>query len=291
MHTLRGKKALVTGAATGIGRAIAIGLAREGVHLYLVDVDDVSLESAARKARSHGVEVVTRHCDLADSAHLAATVEAVLAHWGHLNILINNAGIADRCHTHEMHDSEWDRIVTVNLLAPIALTRMLLPTLLANDAHLLNVCSIFGLTTTRKLAAYQTSKFGLVGFTAALRAEYGSPEFGVTAVCPGFVQTPLLKRIVDTRSRRVLVPPAWMVTTPEKVAARALDAIRKNKGIVVVTAFARINWLVARLSPGLIDFLNRRPWRYWRNQRLRRPSDATAESMSVTPRGASPPRA
>ena len=288
MNTLRGKKALITGAASGIGRAIAIGLAREAVHLYLVDVDDVSLESVAREARSHGIEVVTRCCDLADSAQIAATVEGVLAHWGHLNILINNAGIADRCHTHEMRDTEWDRIIAVNLLAPIALTRMLLPTLLANDAHLLNVCSIFGLTTTRKLAAYQTSKFGLVGFTAALRAEYGSPEFGVTALCPGFVQTPLMKRIAD--AHRYWVPSAWMYATPEKVAARALDAIRRNKGIVVVTPVARINWLIARLSPGLIDSLYRRPWRYWRKRRLRHPPDAIAESLSITPPGSPPPR-
>ncbi len=187
-----------------------------------------------------------------------------------------------------MRDTEWDRIIAVNLLAPIALTRMLLPTLLANDAHLLNVCSIFGLTTTRKLAAYQTSKFGLVGFTAALRAEYGSPEFGVTALCPGFVQTPLMKRIAD--AHRYWVPSAWMYATPEKVAARALDAIRRNKGIVVVTPVARINWLIARLSPGLIDSLYRRPWRYWRKRRLRHPPDAIAESLSITPPGSPPPR-
>jgi 3-oxoacyl-[acyl-carrier protein] reductase len=205
MRTLRGKTALVTGAASGIGRAITIALARERADLYLVDIDDINLESAALEARSHGVAVVTRHCDLAEPTQITATVDTLLAHWGgRLNVLINNAGIADRCFTHEMSDAQWNRIIAVNLLAPIQLTRMLLPTLLANDAHLLNVCSIFGLVTTRKAAAYQTSKFGLVGFTTALRAEYGSPEFGVTALCPGFVKTPMMDRIADAQPRKFL---------------------------------------------------------------------------------------
>ena len=261
MHLLRGKKALVTGSASGIGRAITIALAKEGVDLYLVDIDDINLEAVAHEARSYGVEAVTRRCDLMDFGQIAATVESLLAHWGSLNILINNAGIFGRSRSHEMSDTQWDRIIAVNLLAPVALTRMLLPTLLANDAHVLNVCSFFGLVTNRKAAAYQTSKFGLVGFTTALRTEYCSPKFGVTALCPGFVRSPMLEKFASAQSDKV--PPAWLLTTPEKVAVKALDAIRKNKGIVVITALARAGWLVARISPALIDFL----WRQFGGNR------------------------
>jgi len=265
MRLLRGKKALITGAASGIGRAISIALAREGVDLYLVDLNDANLAAAAAEARGHGVEVVSRHCDLSDPADITATVSALLADWGRLNILINNAGVTHRGYTHTMNDAEWDRIIAIDLLAPIALTRKLLPTLLANDAHLLNVCSLFGLVTTRKAAAYQTSKFGLVGFTTALRAEYGCPKFGVTALCPGFVATPLMNDLAKVQPDRT--PPHWMHTSPECVAAAALDAIRKNKGIVVVTAFARVNWIVARMFPTIPDFLYRRPWRHWGKRR------------------------
>jgi NAD(P)-dependent dehydrogenase (short-subunit alcohol dehydrogenase family) len=259
MKSFRGKKALVTGAASGIGRALALALAKEGADLYLIDVDDANVQATAHDARTCGVEAITRHCDLTDPAQIAATVDAVLAHWGALNILINNAGISDRRKTHEVSDTEWDRMLAINLSAPIMLTRKLLPTLLANEAHVLNVCSIFGLVGTHKAAAYQTSKFGLVGFTSALRAEYGSPQFGVTALCPGFVRTPMMDRLNAMLARRA--PPAWIFTTPETVAARALVGIGRDRGIVVVTPFARIYWLLGRLFPGLIDIVYRRPWR------------------------------
>src|SRR5262245_48444274 len=192
MKVLRGKKALVTGAASGIGRAIALALAREGVDLYLVDIDDRKIDAVAGEARRHGVEVRPVHCDLAQPKEITALVENVLRGWGRLNILVNNAGVAHRGPTHQMSSDEWNRLLAVNLMAPIQLVREFLPILRSNEAHILNVCSIFGLVSTRKSAAYQTSKFALVGLSAALRAEYGSPAFGVTALCPGFAHTPLV---------------------------------------------------------------------------------------------------
>lgn len=284
MKSFRGKKALITGAASGIGRALALALAKEGADLYLVDIDDANVRATARDARSRGVEATTRHCDLTDPAQIIATVDAVLAHWGALNILINNAGISDRRKTHEVSDAEWDRMLAINLSAPIMLTRKLLPTLLANEAHVLNVCSIFGLVGTRKAAAYQTSKFGLVGFTTALRAEYGSPQFGVTALCPGFVRTPMMDRLNAMLAKRA--PPDWIFTTAETVAARALDGIRHDRGIVVVTPFARIYWLLARLSPSLIDIGYRRPWRH----RKKRAAVAQGTPQAVAPASETAPR-
>ena len=247
MKVLRGKKALVTGAASGIGRAIALALAREGVDLYLVDIDDLKIDPVAREARAHGVEVRTVHCDLARPEEITALVENVLRGWGRLNILVNNAGVAHRGPTHEMSSDEWNRLLAVNLMAPIQLVREFLPILRSNEAHILNVCSIFGLASTRKAAAYQTSKFALVGLSAALRAEYGNSAFGVTALCPGFEVEKL--------------PPEWMFTDLDTVATAAIRAIRKNKGIAVVGRAARALWLLTRLSPAFVDWLNRRGWR------------------------------
>jgi 3-oxoacyl-[acyl-carrier protein] reductase len=259
MKVLRGKKALVTGAASGIGRSIALALAREGVDLYLVDIDDVKIDGVARDARRYGIEVQTAHCDLARPEEITAMVQMVLAGWGRLNILVNNAGLAYRGPTHEMTGDQWNRILAVNLMAPIQLVRELLPSLQSNEAHILNVCSIFGLVSTRKAAAYQTSKFGLVGLTAALRAEYGNSDFGVTALCPGFVHTPMMDEL-DTNEAQKL-PPEWMFTDPDTVAGAAIRAIRRNKGIAVVTPVTRALWLLARLSPAFVDWLNRRGWR------------------------------
>jgi short-subunit dehydrogenase len=257
MKVLRGKKALVTGAASGIGRSIALALAREGVDLYLVDIDDRKIDRVAHEARGHGVEVRTVHCDLTRPEEITALLENVFRGWGRLNILVNNAGVAYRGPTHQMSSDEWNRLLAVNLMAPIQLVREFLPILRSNEAHILNVCSILGLAGTRKAAAYQTSKFALVGLSAALRAEYGNSAFGVTALCPGFVHTPMVDELHEAEK----LPPEWMFTDLDTVAAAAIRAIRKNKGIAVVGTAARALWLLTRLSPAFVDWLNRRGWR------------------------------
>jgi 3-oxoacyl-[acyl-carrier protein] reductase len=261
MQVIRGRKALVTGAASGIGRALALALAREGADLCLVDMDEANLAAAAREARACGVTVTTRVCDLTQSSQITATVRSVLSE-GALNILVNNAGVAYYGATHDMTAEQWDRIVAVNLLAPIQLTRELMPTLLAQDeAHVLNVCSIFGLVPLRKGAAYQTSKFGLVGLSAALRAEYGR-DLGVTALCPGFVRTALLETFeTGGPGQRRHVIPAWLCASRENVAAAAIRAIRRDRGLVVISPAARLLWWLWRLSPGLLDWLTRQGWR------------------------------
>jgi 3-oxoacyl-[acyl-carrier protein] reductase len=261
MRVIRGKKALVTGAASGIGRALALALAREGADLYLIDIDEANLAAAAREARALGVTVTTRVCDLTQSSEISAMVRSVLSE-GALNILVNNAGVAYYGATHDMTVEHWDRLMSVNLLAPVQLVRELLPSLLAQDeAHVVNVCSIFGLVPLRKGAAYQTSKFGLVGLSAALRAEYGR-DLGVTALCPGFVRTALLETFeTGGPGQRRHTIPGWLCATPENVAAAAIRAIRRNKGLVVITPAARLLWWMARFFPGLLDWLTRQGWR------------------------------
>src|SRR3982074_592454 len=145
MKIIRGRRAMVTGAANGIGRAIALALAEEGADLFLVDIDSDNLSAVAVGARAYGVEVATHVCDLAEPTQVSAAVERV-RQWGGLNILINNAGLAYSGPAHLMTDEQWNRIMAVNLLAPVQLVRALLPTLLAADeAHILNMCSMFGL--------------------------------------------------------------------------------------------------------------------------------------------------
>jgi 3-oxoacyl-[acyl-carrier protein] reductase len=132
----------------------------------------------------------------------------------------------------------------------------------ADEAHILNICSFAGLVPLKRLAAYQASKYGLVGFTLALRNDYQRDNFGVTALCPGFVRTPMLGNVKDLEIHRSApVPPAFISTTAEAVAAKALAAIRHNQGLVVVTLFARMTWWMNRLSPGLVDWLSREGWR------------------------------
>jgi 3-oxoacyl-[acyl-carrier protein] reductase len=263
MRVLKARTALVTGAASGIGRAIALALAREGANLVLLDIDDQNLARTASMAKSTGVAVSTRHCDLSEPAEISAAIRDLAGGGGPLQILINNAGLAYYGPTHAMSPAQCRQIMAVNLLAPIQLIHELLPLLAAQEeAHIVNVSSIFGLATFRKGTAYQASKFGLVGFTAALRAEYGRPEFGVTALCPGFVRTAMLERFATgTPQQQRHKIPAWITMEPDDVAARTIRAIRRNEGLVVIPATARLLWRLARLSPTLMDLLTREAWR------------------------------
>lgn len=198
MRSIRDKNALVTGAAAGIGRAIALRLAREGAHLYLLDVNEPGLAKVVSTAKHAGVNALGRYCDVSQPSNITAGVADALARWDKIDILVNNAGITYYGDTEKMSANDADRLLAINLLAPIQFTRELLPTLLAQpEAHVLNVASFFGLIGTRKLALYTASKFGLVGFSESLRAEYGRRGLGVTSLCPGFVDTELF----DTASR------------------------------------------------------------------------------------------
>jgi short-subunit dehydrogenase len=257
MRELRGKTALVTGAASGIGRAIASRLAAEGVHLFLADINEVGLANVVGELQHVGVEVIGRRCDVAESREISATVAEALNRWGGVDILVNNAGITYYGRTERMSAEHWDQLVRVNLLSHIQFTRELLPSLLARpEAHVLNVCSMFGLVGMPKLAAYSTTKFAMVGFSDALRAEYGRDGLGVTALCPGFVDTNLFASApLGESQKEAKIPPALFCTTPEKVARAAVKAIRRDRRLVVISPWAKFLVAAKRFVPGAIDYL------------------------------------
>ncbi|MGE3313753.1 MAG: SDR family NAD(P)-dependent oxidoreductase [Planctomycetaceae bacterium] len=258
MKVIRGKKGLITGAASGIGREIALALAREGVHLYLVDVEETQLAKVVDEATALGVEAVGVRCDLSKPVEISRTVRALLGQWEHIDILVNNAGVAYYGPTDKMTAEQWDWLLGINLLAPVQLTRELLPTLIARpEAHILNVCSISGLVAGGRFAAYHVSKFGLVGFSEALRAEYSRRGLGVSALCPGPVRTNLYRAAASGKpGKAVPEPPAWLCASAEKVAQQAVVSIRKNRRLTLVSPMAHLLFNVKRFAPWFLDFLN-----------------------------------
>lgn len=258
MQTLKQKTALVTGAAAGIGRAIALRLAHEGANLHLVDIDPLGLAEVSEEAIQRGVTVCTRVCDVGEPEEIAMCVEHGLRRWGSFDVLINNAGTTYYGRTDLMSGTHCERLMAVNLHAPLHFTRLLLPTLLSRpEAHVLNVASFLGLVGTQKLAVYSATKFGLVGFSEALRAEYARTNLGVTAMCPGFVDTGLFETAAHGRDRLApKCPPRWLMTSPDTVAARAIKAIYRNEALVVMQYYARLTYYTKKFFPGLIDFAN-----------------------------------
>ena len=248
---LAGKVALVTGSSRGIGRGIALTLAEEGCDLILHGRDQAALAEVAAEVGKRGRKAIIEANNLHEDGAPAALITAVKRAGGRLDILVNNAGVIYHGDTEKMTDAQWDRLIGINLHAPLLFIRRLLPLLLAqSEAHILNVCSIYGLVPKRKLAAYQMSKYALVGLSRSLRCEYSPAGLGVTALCPGLVDTNLLAAARDSGwiSRRFPFP-SFLSMSPDRVAARAVRAIYKNKGLVVVGGHARILWAAHRLWP------------------------------------------
>ena len=252
----------MTGAASGIGRAIALELARAGARLWLLDVNVAQLEEAASEARGIGAQVVTQVCDLSDPAAITAAVAQLREAWGTLDLLVNNAGIAMYASTPAMTIEQWRRIMAVNLHAPVQLIHETLPMLLKRspaqpEAHILNMGSFLGLITYRRVAAYQATKYAIVGLSQTLRAELADTDVGVTVMCPGFVRDTKLFHSVDRPEEkyRDKKPSRWICCTAEQVARRALRAIRRNQGLVVMTPVARLVWWWSRLTPWMIDWI------------------------------------
>ena len=248
----------MTGASGGIGRAIACALGRAGCSVVGVDVDREGLGSLGGEIdRFEALEADLLNPDV------VRDLPSRLTDGGPVHVLVNNAGIVSGGESHTMDRGQWDAVLRLNLHVPIELTLGLMPELLSHrEGHVLNVASVLGLLATRKVAAYVTSKHGLVGFGQAMRAEYGSRGVGVTSLCPGMVRTDLIDAARrDGRFTRRLKVPAWAYQTPEQVAARAVRAIRRNEG-VVVTGKARLGWWASRIVPGVMDSGGRAKGRY-----------------------------
>lgn len=258
MRVIRGKKALVTGAASGIGRAIALALAREGATLCLVDIDESGLAAVSSEIAGLGDVCTIAICDLSRSDRVEALIHDYKAANDRLDILVNCAGIGSYGRLDDPSDDQWRSMLAVNLHAPVQLIRGFLPLMTARkESHVLNVCSIAGLVPVRKSTLYQTTKFGLVGFSFGLRAEFQSCGLGVTILCPGVVETPFVERHIPNKFKKMkyLKGVAW--STADSVAAKAINAIRRKRSLVVTTPVARASWWIYRISPWLGALLTR----------------------------------
>jgi short-subunit dehydrogenase len=247
--TFRGRTAVVTGAASGIGEQVAHALARRGTTLVLLDRDAERLRAVASEIRflNRDIEVGTIIVDLGDATALELVAEGVRAAHPRVDLLVNNAGVALAGLFDQMSLEEFEWLVDINLRAPIRLTHHLLPVLLAApNAHVVNVSSIFGLIAPPGQTAYCTSKFGLRGFSEALRSELRPRGIGVTTVHPGGIRTAI------ARNARAAARSSFdrMLRIPsERAAELIVRAVERRRARLLIGASARIPDLAARIAP------------------------------------------
>ncbi|WP_216320478.1 SDR family NAD(P)-dependent oxidoreductase [Deinococcus aestuarii] len=213
---LRGRVVVVTGAAGGIGRAVALMAAGEGARLVLADVDRGGGEETARALSGGGGEALFVPCDVSDAAQVRHLMDEASRHFGGLDVLVNNAGIAgDAVPLHDLDPDAWDRVIAVNLRGPFLCAKYALPLLMRGGGGVIvNVASTYGLIGAPLAPAYCASKGGLVNLTRQLAVDYGGRGVRVNAVCPGYVDT-------DMGGHRARLPEAERQAAQQRREANA----------------------------------------------------------------------
>lgn len=258
---LAGRTAVVTGAASGIGRAVAEVLAGRGCHLALVDVDRNGLAAAADALRGRGIRVSRHRVDVADRDTVAALPAAVRAEHPGVDVLVNNAGVAVGGTFAQVAEENFDWLLGINFHGVVRMTRAFLPLLqTSDDARLVNVSSIFGIIAPAGQTAYSASKFAVRGFSMALAHELEGSRVGVTVVYPGGIATRIADRArvpddVSPEELRVrLARHNRLLRIPPAVAGRAIvRGIERRKRRVLIGLEA---WAVVALE-------RLAPLRYW----------------------------
>jgi NAD(P)-dependent dehydrogenase (short-subunit alcohol dehydrogenase family) len=255
VRTIKGKVTVVTGAGSGIGRALAYDLARRGAMLAISDVDEVRLAETARHVRVIGARLHEQRLDVTDRAAVLAYADVVAAEFGVVNIVINNAGIGFTGDIEAMTFEQIERVMDVDFWGVVNGTKAFLPHVIASgEGHIVNISSLFGLMSVPGQSAYNSAKFAVRGFTEALRQEMivaGHPV-NVTCVHPGGIKTPIARNagaveghdsaaladVFDTKLAR---------TSPESAARSILRGVTRNRARAVVGLDAKLLDLLVRM--------------------------------------------
>lgn len=261
------KRVLITGAASGIGRAVATAAGRAGAQLVLTDRNAALLAEAAAELTAAGVDVaVAEAADVSDLAQVRALADAVHAQGGSVDVVMNVAGIAAWGTVDRLEHRHWQAMVDVNLMGPIHVIECFVPPMIAaqRGGHLVNVSSAAGLVGLPWHAAYSASKFGLRGVSEVLRFDLRQHRIGVSLVCPGGVATPLTDTIeiagVDQTGRKFARMQAHFrrrAVTSEQAAAAILRGVRRNRYLVYTSRDIQALHLVQRLCPPLYVLIMR----------------------------------
>jgi NAD(P)-dependent dehydrogenase (short-subunit alcohol dehydrogenase family) len=251
-----GKVAVITGAASGMGRSLSLQLATEGARLAISDVDVTGLAETARSARLLGAQVHEQRLDVANREAVMAYAATVMAEFGVVNLVINNAGIALSGDVEEMAFGDVDRIMDVDFWGVVHGTMAFLPHLIASgDGRLVNISSLFGLVAMPGQSAYNAAKFAVRGFTEALRQEMLINGHAVTVTCvhPGGIKTNIVNNATAVGARDVealaeLFNTKLARTTSEKAADVILRGARKGKPRVLIGGDAKALDLLQRLT-------------------------------------------
>ncbi len=259
MELRRGQVAAVTGAASGIGRALAIELSRRGLHVALCDVDADGLAETAGRCEGRGTKVTWTVVDVADRDAVFSWAGEVLAEHGTVHLVVNNAGVALSATVDQMAEEDARWLIDINFWGVVHGTQAFLPHLLsAGEGHVVNISSVFGLIGIPTQSAYCAAKFAVRGFTDSLRVELDAGDTAVscTTVHPGGIRTNIARNarthasaegITGRRDEMVRDFDRAARTSPERAAQRIVQAVERDRRRLLIGPDARVFEVVARL--------------------------------------------
>jgi NAD(P)-dependent dehydrogenase (short-subunit alcohol dehydrogenase family) len=261
MSSLRGKTALVTGAASGIGLETALAFARRGADLVICDLDETRLGAAGERIEGLGRSVLARRVDVSSADEMGAFAAEVHQEIEAVDILMNNAGVAIGGPFLSTSLEDWNWILGINTLGVVHGCHFFIPNMVrrAQGGHVINVSSAAGYSASSMLPAYNATKFSVLGLSEALWEELRPHSIGVTAVCPGLIDTPITRnaRLVgemDKPEMREDMVRGYQRRgyTPDRVARNILKAVEKNRLVAPISPEAWALYYVKRFAPWLL---------------------------------------
>lgn len=249
---LSGKVVVITGAGSGIGRATAVAFAAEGARIAACDVDQPRLESLATELGEH--TLLVRQVDVSDRAQMAAFADAVHAEVPAADIVVNNAGVACGGSFLQTSLDDWDWLLGINVRGVVHGCHFFIPKMVerGTGGQVINLSSILGIYPAPSVSAYVASKFAVLGFSQSLRTELVAHDIGVTAVCPGLINTAIVEdgrmtgRVLERKAKVSAV--FRKGSSPELVARAIVDAAHHNPAIKLVGRDAWAIWALTRVA-------------------------------------------
>jgi NAD(P)-dependent dehydrogenase (short-subunit alcohol dehydrogenase family) len=268
-RTFRDAVAVVTGGASGLGRAISEELGRRRARVVVTDLDEAGARAVAEAIVAAGGRATAAALDVRDAAAFERLLDDTIAAQGRLDYLFNNAGLAVAGEAQNLSPDHWRKVLDVNLGgliqgATAAYSRMVRQ----GSGHIVNVASLAGLSGMALGAPYATSKFGAVGLSLTLRAEGADLGVKVSAVCPAYIQTNIFEAGLyagtDAQTVRSNIP--FKLVAVDEAARAVLRGVERNRAVIVFPFYARVLWWLTRLHPALAVAVNRQTAREFRRR-------------------------
>jgi len=267
IRTFRGATSIVTGGASGIGRALSQELAKRGSEVVLFDLQSELAEEVASKINSSGGKAKAFNVDVTDFPAVEQAIKDTVRCTGRLDYVFNNAGIGISGPASLYKIKDWNQIIDVNLRGVVNGVQAAYQIMVTQGfGHIVNTASMAGLMPAPGMVGYTTTKYGVIGLSLALRGEASHLGIRVSVICPGVVRTPILEGCGKYGKMLIDISPEkqrqmWEKLnpmSPDIFAAKVLDMVAKNKAIIIVPSRWKVYWWINRLSPSLAMYIGQK---------------------------------